>query len=379
MAGRRDYYDILGVAREADAAEIKRAYRQAALKFHPDRNREPGAEERFKEAAEAYEVLSDPEKRARYDRYGHSGLNGVGMHDFSGMGADDIFSMFGDLFGDLFGGRVAPRTDRGVDVQTVIEVTLREVATGVEKTVSYRRHELCDHCEGSGVEPGARKSTCRTCGGYKCVERQTSMGLFVTRTVVECPTCRGRGVTTDQPCQACGGGGRTTRERAISVKIPPGVHEGQSVRVRGGGEPSQTGSRYGDLHCVIRLRPDTLFERDGDHLICRLPISFAQAALGAQIEVPTLTGMTPLRIPPGTQHGAVFKLDGKGLPNLRSGRPGDEIVQVLIEVPKKLTREQAELLRKYAATEDTSVMPESKSFFERVKEYFTGPSQTGRE
>lgn len=375
MAQKRDYYEVLGVSRQAAPEEIKRAYRQAALKYHPDRNKEPGAEERFKEAAEAYEVLSDAEKRQRYDRYGHAGLNGVNLHDFSGMGVEDIFSIFSDLFGGAFGGgfaRSAP--DRGVDIQTIIEVDLKEVLTGVEKTLRFERADFCLHCEGEGSEPGTRRRNCSTCGGYGQVERQTSMGFFVTRSVVECPQCQGRGSFAEAPCRECSGTGRGTRERLLEVKIPAGVHDGQSIRIRGEGEPGRVGTQRGDLRCLIRVRSHEFFQRDGDHLVCMMPISFTQAALGAQIDVPTLTGVTPLRVPPGTQHGAVFQLAGKGLPNLRSGRRGNQIVQVLVEIPRKLSREQEELLRRFAATEDTSVLPESKGFFERVKEYLTRES-----
>jgi molecular chaperone DnaJ len=374
---KRDYYEVLGLSRTAGGDEIKRAFRQLALKYHPDRNKEDGAEAKFKEASEAYEVLSDPEKRQRYDRFGHAGLQGAGIHDFSSMGIDDIFGMFGDLFGDFLGGRGRSRAEHGIDIQTVLEVELREVATGVEKTIRYERNEICDLCQGSGAEPGASRTTCRTCGGYKCVERQTSVGIFVTRSVVECPTCHGRGFLTDQLCRRCAGRGRAERERVVSVKVPAGIHDGQSVRVRGGGEPGDSGSTYGDLRCVIRIRPHPFFVRDGDHLVCRVPLSFTQAALGAQIEVPTLSGVAPLRIPAGTQYGDAFRLDGRGLPNLRNGRRGDEVVQVIIEVPRKLKREQEDLLRKFAASEDKNVAPESKGFFERVKEYLTGQSESG--
>ena len=373
---KRDYYEVLGLERNAAPDQVKRAFRQAALKYHPDRNKEAGAEERFKEVSEAYEVLSDPEKRNRYDRYGHRGLDGVGMHDFSGMAVDDIFSVFGDIFGDMFGGFGGARRragrDRGIDIQAVIEVDLREVATGVEKSLRFQRADFCQPCGGKGAEPGSSPRTCRTCGGYGQVERQTSMGLFVTRSVVDCPDCRGRGEIIERPCRECHGSGRISKECVINVKVPAGVHEGQRIRLRGEGEPGRSGMARGDLHCILRIRPHEFFERDRDHLICRLPIAFTQAALGAQIEVPTLTGTAPLKIPPGTQHGAIFRLAGKGLPNLRSGRTGDEIVQALIEIPRKLSREQKELLRRFAATEDKDVLPESKGFFERVKEYLTG-------
>ncbi len=374
MSEKRDYYEVLGVDRSAGADAIKSAYRKAALQWHPDRNKEPGAEERFKEAAEAYEVLSDPEKRQRYDRYGHAGLNGAGMHDFGTMNAEDIFSIFGDLFGGAFGGGFGRShgPERGVDIQTVIEIDLREVLTGVEKTLRFQRQDFCERCSGQGNEPGSQRRNCSTCGGYGQVEQQTSMGFFVTRSVVECPRCHGRGHTVEKACKQCGGSGRSPRERLLEVKIPAGVHDGQSIRIRGEGEPGRSGTTRGDLRCVIRVRPHQFFQRDGDHIVCALPVSFTQAALGAQIDVPTLTGSTPLRIPVGTQHGTLFELPGKGLPNLRGGRRGNQIVQVLIEIPRKLSREQEDLLRKFAATEDKSVLPESRGFFERVKEYLTG-------
>lgn len=374
VASKLDYYEVLGVGRTATADEIKRAYRKAAHAYHPDRNREPGAEQKFKEAAEAYEVLSDAEKRRRYDQYGHAGLNGVGIHDFSGMGAEDIFSIFGDLFGEAFGGRrgAGGRGERGVDIQTLVELNLEEVATGVEKTLRLERMDFCERCTGRGAEPGTDPVTCRTCGGYGQVERQTAVGFFVTRTVTACPTCHGRGNVIEKACKQCGGGGRVRKERVLTVKIPPGIHDGQSVRIRGEGEPAPLGSVRGDLRCVVRVKQHPFFERDGDHLICRLPISFTQATLGAQLEVPTLTGSAPLKVPPGTQPGTIFALPDQGLPNLQTGRRGQEVVQVLIEIPKKLSKDQRELLRKFAATEDKDVLPESKGFFERVKEYLTG-------
>lgn len=382
VAHKRDYYEVLGVARSAAPEEIKRAFRQAAMKYHPDRNKEPGAEAKFKEASEAYEVLSDPEKRHRYDRFGHQGLQGAGVHDFSHMGVDDIFSIFGDIFGDMFGGgggrgRGRGRADYGVDIQQVIEIDLREVATGVEKTLQFERNDFCERCGGQGAEPGSQRRTCRTCGGYGQVERQTSMGIFVTRTISDCSACQGRGSLIESACRACGGSGHAPRQRVLNVKIPAGIQDGQSIRLRGEGEPGQSGQVRGDLRCIIRVREHEFFQRDGDHLIVRLPITFTEAALGAQVEVPTLTGTAPLRIPPGTQYGAIFRLHGRGLPNLNTGRPGDEIVQVVIETPKKLSKKQQEILRQFAATEDKTILPETKGFFERLKEYLTGDPKPG--
>lgn len=378
VAGKRDYYEILGVPRGASADELKRAYRQAAMKYHPDRNRDPGAEEKFKEAAEAYEVLGDEEKRARYDRFGHDGVNGARGRDFGGMNVEDIFSAFGDIFGDAFGGIGGARgRARGVDIEAVVEIDLKEVATGVERQIKFQRLDFCGTCDGSGAAAGTAKRACRTCGGYGQVERRQSLGgIFETRTVTACPACHGRGHTIEKACSDCRGRGRIEKERVLSVKIPQGIHDGQSIRLRGEGEPGETGSIRGDLLCTVRVKRHPFFERDGDNIICRLPVSFTQAALGAQVEVPTLSGTSPVKIAPGTQSGALFELSGKGLPNLRSGRVGAEIVMVVVEIPRKLTKAQQELLRKFAETEDTNVLPESKGFFERLKDYLTGPSST---
>lgn len=378
MAQKRDYYEVLGVARNASGDDIKRAYRQAAMKYHPDRNKEDGAADRFKEASEAYEILSDASTRQRYDQFGHAGVNGAQTHDFSHMRVEDIFSVFGDLFGDAFGGgggRGRGRGQRGIDIQTEIAIDLKEVATGADKTFRFERNEPCDRCHGKGSEPGTNPVTCRTCGGYGQVERQQSMGFFVTRTVVNCPNCHGRGTLIEKPCRDCDGSGHQPKERVVSIKVPPGIQDGQSIRLRGEGESGDMQSVRGDLLCIVRVKPHPFFERDGDNLLCRLPISFTQAALGATLEVPTLTGSMPIKIDPGTQHGAVYRLSGKGLPSLRRSRPGDEVVVVLIEIPKKLTKPQQELLRKFAATEDKSVLPESKGFFERLKDYMTGPDE----
>lgn len=372
---KRDYYEVLGVSKTASADDVKRAYRQAAMRYHPDRNKDADAVEKFKEASEAYEVLSDDVKRQRYDRHGHEGLRGVGVHDFAGMNVEDIFSVFGDLFGEAFGGghgRGRGRADRGVDIQIGVEVELSDVRSGIEKTLRFERMDLCDACEGKGAAKGSSTSRCRTCGGYGQVERQTNMGFFVTRSVVSCPTCHGRGTLIDNPCEECEGQGRSPKECVISVKIPPGIHDGQRIRVRGEGEPGAHGTTRGDLHVIVQIKPHELFERDGDNVVCRLPISFTQAALGADVEVPTLSGSRTLRVPAGTQFGEVFKLSGEGLPNLRNGRNGSQIVQVTIDVPKKLNKAQQELLRKFAATEDRSVLPETKNFFEKVKEYLAG-------
>lgn len=373
VAEKRDYYEVLGVSRDAAADEIKKAYRQAALKYHPDRNREdPSAETKFKEAAEAYEVLSDPDKRARYDRFGHQGVEGRGVHDFSGMGAQDIFSMFEDIFGGgMFGGRRGgPRS--GVNLEMEIELTLEEVASGVERAIEFERLDICDRCTGSGAEPGSQRRTCPSCGGYGQVEQTSGFGSLFGRVVTTCPTCRGKGTIITSPCRQCRGSGRQSKHRVLSVQIPAGIQDGQAVRVAGEGEPSENGGARGDLHVYVRVKPHMFFERHGHDLLCKVPISFTQAALGAKIEVPSLGGRVELKIPAGTQHGQMFRLAGKGLPSLRSSRAGDEIVQVWIEVPKKLNKKQEQLLREYAKSEDKTVLPESKSFFDKLSEFFSG-------
>jgi len=374
VAEKRDYYEVLGLSREATVDEIKKAYRQAALKYHPDRNREdPAAEVKFKEAAEAYEVLSDPDKRSRYDRFGHRGVEGRGVHDFSGMGVQDIFSMFEDIFGGgMFGGR---RSRAGVNLEMEIELTLEEVAAGVERVIEFDRLDVCERCSGNGAEPGSQRRTCPTCGGYGQVEQTSGFGSLFGRVVTTCPNCRGKGTVITVPCHQCRGTGRQPRHRVLSVQIPAGIQDGQAVRVAGEGEPSDNGGARGDLHVYARVRRHPFFERHGQDLLCKVPISFTQAALGARIEVPSLTGPVELRIPAGTQYGQMFRLAGKGLPSLRSRRVGDELVQVWIEVPRKLDKKREQLLREYARSEDKAVLPESKSFFDKVAEFFSGSRQ----
>ncbi|RJP37205.1 MAG: molecular chaperone DnaJ [Phycisphaerales bacterium] len=369
---KRDYYEVLSVNRTASPEEIRKAYRRSAHKHHPDRNpNDPDAEKRFKEAAEAFEVLSDPQKRQRYDQYGHAGLSGTGLHDFSNMAADDIFSIFEDLFGGLGGGGRRRRQSRGVDLQTEVELQLSEVATGAERSIEFERRDFCDTCGGNGAAPGSERVTCPTCGGYGQVEQVSGLGgFFTSRVVTVCPDCHGRGNRTKSPCGACRGSGRIRKKRVVTVHIPAGVHEGQVVRVRGEGEPSQDGGHRGDLHCYVRVAPHPLLERHDDDLLCQMPISFTQAALGARIEVPTLTGRADVTVPAGTQHGQMFRLKGYGLPDLRTGRRGDEVVRVMVEIPRKLDARQQQLLREFADTEDRAVLPESKGFLEKLMDYF---------
>ena len=364
---KRDYYEVLNVARNAGPEDIKRAYRKGALKWHPDnaRSNKPEAEARFKELAEAYEVLSDPEKRQIYDRYGHQGLRGAGVHDFSGMGADDIFSMFADIFGVNFGGGRRAQ-GRGYDLETVVDLSLQEVAKGTDKTLEFERVDFCDACGGSGAKPGTSPKRCATCGGYGQVE--TSGGGFF-RMVRTCPTCRGAGQVVSEPCPECHGTGRMKKKRVLSVHIPPGVHEGQAVRVRGEGEPGETAGLRGDLRCYVRVQQHPFLVRDGDNLVCQVPITFTQAALGAKVEVPTLGGKEDLAVPAGTQHGECLRIRNHGLPHARSGKKGDQVVQFVIEVPRKLSRKQEDMLRQLAQIEDTDVQPARKGFLDKLKEY----------
>ncbi len=384
MPTTRDYYEILAVEKTADGEEIKRAYRRLAMKYHPDRNpNDPEAEARFKECAEAYEVLSDPQKRQRSDQFGHEGLRGMGAaaHDFSRMNVQDIFSMFEDIFTGLggggFGGRGRPRgVARGYDLETEVVLTLEEVLTGVERDVEFTRLDVCEKCTGTGAKPGSKPVTCSTCGGQGRVQQQGLGGMF--RMVTTCPACGGRGQVIREICDACRGKGRVPKKRKLSVRVPPGISDGQAVRVQGEGEPpppeaSPRGEGIrGDLHVVVRVHQHPLFRREGDHLILEMPISFTQAALGAEIEVPTLDGGQTATISKATQHGTIVRIPGRGLPNLRSGRRGDLVVGVLIEIPRKLSQAQEKLLRQFAETEDEKVLPESQGFVRKIKDWLKG-------
>ena len=374
MAAKRDYYEILGVGRSASDDEIADAYRKLALKYHPDRN--PGDEDavdKFKEAAEAFEVLSNSDKRARYDRYGHAGLEGPGGGAPHFRDISDIFEAFGDifgggLFGDLFGGtgRGRRRVRRGADIRCQIVLDLAEAARGASKTVQFSRHEVCTDCGGSGARPGTQPEPCQYCGGRGRVIQST--GIFSLQTT--CPSCRGEGAVIRHPCPHCGGSGYVPQEVTRDVKVPAGVDNDTRLRLQGEGEPSPDGGRPGDCYCFVRVREHPLFQREGPHLICQIPIGYAQAALGAKIEVPTLDGRQELDIPPGAQNGDLFKLAGHGMPVPRQRRRGDLVVQVFIEVPKKLTAEHERILRELAEVENKNVSPQRRSFFKKLKEYF---------
>jgi molecular chaperone DnaJ len=371
MPRQRDYYEVLGVTRSASNGEISTAYRKLAVKFHPDKN--PGdqdAIERFKEAAEAFEVLNDPDKRSRYDRFGHAGLNGAGgAHHFTDV--EDIFSAFGDIFGDLFGGRGRGRQHKGRDVRCDVTLTLKEAANGVTKKVEFQRHERCERCEGTGAAPGSRREVCSYCRGQGRVIQSAG----IVRIQTTCPACHGEGSQIKHPCPSCRGSGRTLKKVVTEVQIPAGVDDEMRVRITGEGEPSPDDGPPGDCYCFINVLPHPLFERDGQNLVCRVPITFAQAALGTTLEVPTLQGRGELDVPAGTQSGAVFKLGGKGMPDPRRRGLGDLLVQVVIEVPTKLSKEEQALLRELAELERKHVAPERKSFFAKLKEYFTADDE----
>lgn len=380
MATQRDYYEILEIERAASIEDIKRAYRKMAKKFHPDRNPDDKeSERRFKECAEAFEVLSDADRRQRYDRHGHAGLQGAGMHDFSRMDAGDIGSMFEEIFGEmglggLFGGRrrgggAGPRAQRGHDLETIIQLDLEEVYRGAAREIQFDRKDLCDTCSGSGSKPGSSPATCQTCGGQgQVVMRQ---GMF--QMVRTCPNCSGAGKVIVDRCTTCNGAGLRIIHRKLQINIPAGIAEGQAIRIQGEGEPGRNGGPRGDLHVVVRVAGHSVFERQGDHLVLRMPITFSQAALGAQVNIPTLDGQSDLDIPRGAQHGQTFTLRGRGLANLRSGARGDLVVQILVEIPRKLTGEQERLLREFAATEGHE-LPQHKSFWDKIKNILKGNS-----
>lgn len=341
-----DYYNLLGISANATLDEIKSAYRQLALKYHPDRN--PGnrtAEDEFKKLSEAYQVLADPEKRKLYDLYGPDGLNGFDVGGFGGF--EDIFSTFGDIFEDFFGfgrrrGR-ATRAQSGLDLRYLVTLTLEEVLQGVEKEIQVERRVLCQRCEGEGMEPDTQPHTCSTCGG----RGQVSQNRGMLRIFTTCPVCRGAGSFIPHPCETCGGSGTTREERQMQVRIPPGVDGGTRLRLRGEGEAGRFGGPPGDLYIEVRLAPHPVLSRHGRDLLYRTELSFVEAALGWEITVPTLNGKAPCKIPPGTQSGAVFSLTGEGLPDLKQRKRGDLLVEVSLKTPTNLTPRQEELLQEF--------------------------------
>jgi len=364
MTAKRDYYEVLGVARSAAPDEIKAAYRKLALKFHPDRN--PGdkaAEENFKEAAEAYEVLRDPQKREIYDQFGHRGLEGSGFSGFSGF--EDIFSSFGDIFEEFFGFGGSrgsrSRSNRGADLRYDLELNFMDAALGVETHIDVEKQQTCAACSGSGCAPGSYPENCRYCGGSGQVSR--SQGFFTVRTT--CPSCHGAGQRITDPCTACRGSGKERIQKKVSVKIPAGVDNGSRLRLTGEGEAGAYGGSPGDLYVFIHVKPHDFFHRENTNLLCQIPISFVQAALGDTISVPTLNGKKSLEIPKGTQPGDVFRLTGEGIPSLRNGKRGDQIIQVLVKTPTHLNKKQESLLREFAKLE-------SNKFSNKLKNILKG-------
>jgi molecular chaperone DnaJ len=372
---KRDYYEVLGVPRGADEAEIKKAYRRIAMKHHPDRNQgDSGSEEKFKEANEAYEVLSNPQKRSAYDQFGHAGVDGqAGGGGFGGGGAS-FSDIFGDVFGDIFGGaggagRGRSGPQRGSDLRYNLEIDLEDAVHGATVKIRIPTLESCEECKGSGARRGSAPVSCTTCGGAGQIRMQ--QGFFSVQQT--CPNCRGKGKMVKDPCASCHGRGRVEKQKTLSVKVPPGVDTGDRIRLSGEGEGGPEGGPNGDLYVQIAVRPHPLFERDGKNLYTEVPITFADAALGGEMEVPTLEGRVKLRVPPETQTGKLFRLRGKGVKPVRGGAVGDLMCRVTVETPVNLNKHQKDLLTEFQASlGDTSHKhsPRKTSWFEGVKNFF---------
>jgi molecular chaperone DnaJ len=386
MATKRDYYEVLGVERKASTEELKKAYRRLAVKYHPDKNPgDPTAEEKFKEIGEAYEVLMDANKRAAYDQFGHAafspgssagrgGFSGGGFHDpfdifrevFGGMGGEGAGSIFDQLFGVGASPRDRSGRQRGSDLRYDLQITLEEAAFGTEREIEILKHDTCTRCNATGAEAGSKATTCPTCHGRGQVV--TSRGFFqVSQT---CPRCRGTGQVIDRPCRDCNGEGRLEKRSRIKLKIPAGIDDGAKLRSMRNGEAGVRGGQAGDLYVVIHLREHEIFSRDEDDLFCEVPISFAVAALGGELKVPTLQGQAMLKIPPGTQGGTQFRLRGYGITNIDSKAKGDLRVRVLVEVPTKLNGEQRKKLEEFAASCGDDNTPLHRSFFDKAKDFF---------
>ncbi|MDP4210986.1 MAG: molecular chaperone DnaJ [Bacteroidota bacterium] len=382
---KRDYYEILEIAKTASADEIKKSYRKVAMKFHPDRN--PGdksAEEKFKEAAEAYEVLSDSEKRSKYDRYGHSGLNnGRGSFGGGGMNMEDIFSQFGDVFGDdifgsFFGGRRGggqSRTQgiRGSNLRIKIKLTYEEIAKGVNKNIKVKKHIPCNTCHGSGAKDKGSVQTCTTCGGSGQVRRVSNTFLGQMQTVTTCPACNGEGSTITAKCTACKGEGRVYGEEVVNIDIPAGVQEGMQLSVSGKGNAGERGGTPGDLIILVEEEAHPDLHRDGLNVAFELYLSFPDAVFGLQVEVPTIDGKAKIRIPPGTQSGKIFRLKGKGFPSVNSYEKGDQLIHVNVWTPQQVSPEEKTVLDKLSSSPNFEPKPDKneKSFFDKVKEMFS--------
>jgi molecular chaperone DnaJ len=368
---KRDYYEVLGVNRDASDDDIKKAYRKLAMKHHPDRNPDnPKSEEHFKEAKEAYEVLSDPKKRPAYDSYGHAGVDpGSG----GGAGAGNFADAFGDIFGDIFGGNRQGRSNvfRGADLRYNLEITLEQAAHGFETKIRIPTMSECTVCKGSGAKPGTQPVTCTSCNGQGQV--RMTQGFFSIQQT--CPRCHGTGKMIPTPCTACSGSGRVKQQKTLAVKIPAGVDEGDRVRLTGEGEPGVNGGPAGDLYVQVHIKAHSVFQRDHDDLHCEMPVSFATAALGGDVDVPTLDGSARIKVTAETQSGKTFRLRGKGIKGVRSHAPGDLFCHVLVETPVNLNERQKELLREFEAITQKDAgrhNPRAKSWFDRVKEFFEG-------
>jgi len=371
---KRDYYEVLGVSKNASEAELKKAYRRLAMKYHPDRNPGDAAEQRFKEAKEAYEVLADPQKRATYDQFGHAGVDhtmGAGPGGFGGGGS--FSDIFGDVFGDIFGGGrgAGARVYRGADLRYNLQLSLEEAVAGTTVKIRVPMFVECHTCGGSGAKKGSTPQTCSTCGGHGQVRMQ--QGFFSVQQT--CPRCHGRGTVITDPCATCRGQGRVEDHKTLSVKVPPGVDTGDRIRLAGEGEVGEQGGPPGDLYVQIAVKEHEIFQREDNHLFCEVPISFVTAALGGELEVPTLNGKVVLKIPPGTQSGKSFRLRGKGVTPVRGGALGDLLCRVLVETPVNLTDRQKELLMQFDETMRSGGnrhSPQSTSWLDGVKRFFEG-------
>ncbi len=373
---KRDFYEVLGVAKNANDEEIKKSYRKLAMKYHPDRNPDnKDAEEKFKEAKAAYEVLSTPDKRAAYDRHGHAGVDPNMAGGAGGGGFSDFSDAFGDIFGEVFGGAGGRRgaggnpVYRGADLRYNMEVTLEQAAAGMDTQIRVPSWDDCGTCNGTGAKPGTKPQTCGTCGGAGVVRMQ--QGFFSVQQT--CPRCHGTGKIIPDPCNTCDGVGRVKTNKTLEVKIHAGIDDGMRIRLSGKGEPGVNGGPSGDLYVEVRIKPHSVFNREGDDLHCEMPVSFVEAALGGEIEIPTLSGKAVFTIPEGTQTGKTFRLRGKGIKGVRSAYPGDLFCHVLVETPVRLTDRQKELLRELDSTmraDSQKHSPQAKSWMDKVKAFF---------